>query len=125
MKIILIFTCLLISLQGFNQSDYDRSKIDFEITSQRFELIKWEGINRNATKQNITSSIKREDNKVQVTSGDATYNFEIIEASFDGIDKTTFKCKNGSIIKLIPGVYFSFTIDGNPDTEYYFGDLKE
>ena len=115
----------MLSLQGYSQSNLDYSKIDFEFNSERFELIKWSGMERNATVESTSSSIRRTEQLITVESKGVTYEFEIITNQFDGIDKTTFNCKNSTIVKLIPGVYFSFTKNGDLDTEYYYGDLNK
>lgn len=125
MRSIIIISFLFLTITGFAQSDYDYSKVNFKYKSEKFELIKWVGMDRNSTKHDISSTIKRNENEVVIQSGNEIYEFEIVESQFDGIDKTTFKCKNNTVIKLIPGYYFSFTKDGDLDTEYYFGTLNK
>ena len=112
-------------MNGLAQSKYDFAKNNFEFKSEKFELIKWDGVERNSAAQYITSTITRNDNLIVVKSSNAIYEFEIVESQFDGIDKTTFKCKNNTVIKLIPGYYFSFTKKSDIDNEYYFGDLNK
>jgi hypothetical protein len=116
---------LFLTIEGFAQSELDYSKINFEFESERFELIKWEGIERNATVHTVSSTFKRNQNAAIIESGNEKYEFEIVESQFDGIDKTTFKCKDNTVIILIPGIYFSFTKDEDLDTEYYFGGLNK